>query len=123
MVRILAYTSPAAGHLFPITPILDELSRRGHQISLRTLAHRVPVCVVPFGRDQFEVARRVEVSGAGTSLPAKRLSPERLRAKVHEAMNRSQQAARLAEALAASGGPVAAADAFERRLLRTSADT
>ena len=42
MARILAYTSPARGHLFPLTPILDELSRRGHQIALRTLASEVP---------------------------------------------------------------------------------
>ena len=38
MSRILAYTSPARGHLFPITPILDELHARGHEIVLRTLA-------------------------------------------------------------------------------------
>src|SRR5690349_3423162 len=42
MARILAYTSPARGHLFPLTPILDELSRRGHRIALRTLADQVP---------------------------------------------------------------------------------
>ncbi|HKF76981.1 MAG TPA: nucleotide disphospho-sugar-binding domain-containing protein, partial [Candidatus Dormibacteraeota bacterium] len=43
MSRILAYTSPALGHLFPVTPILDELQRRGHEISLRTLAAQVPM--------------------------------------------------------------------------------
>src|SRR5258708_29964848 len=37
MSRILAYTSPALGHLYPLTPILDELPRRGHDISLRTI--------------------------------------------------------------------------------------
>ncbi len=41
MARILAYTSPAQGHLFPLTPILDELSRRGHEIALRTLGAQV----------------------------------------------------------------------------------
>jgi UDP:flavonoid glycosyltransferase YjiC (YdhE family) len=40
-MRILAYTSPARGHLFPITPILDELQRRGHDVALRTLASQV----------------------------------------------------------------------------------
>ena len=34
----------------------------------KALARGVPVCVVPFGRDQFEVARRVEVAGSGTRL-------------------------------------------------------
>lgn len=42
MTRILAYTSPGRGHLFPLTAILDELHRRGHHIRLRTLADEVP---------------------------------------------------------------------------------
>jgi UDP:flavonoid glycosyltransferase YjiC (YdhE family) len=37
MTRVLAYTSPARGHLYPVVPILDELSARGHAISVRTL--------------------------------------------------------------------------------------
>jgi UDP:flavonoid glycosyltransferase YjiC (YdhE family) len=71
---------------------------------------------VPFGRDQFEVARRVEVAGAGTQLPAKRLTPERLRDKVRQAMDCGDGARRIAAAFAAAGGPQAAADAIERRL-------
>lgn len=30
MSTFLAYTSPAAGHLFPLVPGLLELQRRGH---------------------------------------------------------------------------------------------
>jgi UDP:flavonoid glycosyltransferase YjiC (YdhE family) len=41
MARVLAYTSPARGHLYPLTPILDELRRRGHEVALRTLASQV----------------------------------------------------------------------------------
>src|SRR5689334_3399720 len=41
MSRILAYTSPARGHLYPLTPILQELSSRGHEVSVRTLASQV----------------------------------------------------------------------------------
>ena len=41
MTRILAYTSPARGHLFPLTPILRELQARGHDIFVRTLAAEV----------------------------------------------------------------------------------
>jgi hypothetical protein len=44
MARILAYTTPARGHLFPLTPVLDELGRRGHRIALRTLASRCRRC-------------------------------------------------------------------------------
>ena len=196
--RILAYTSPGRSHLFPLTPILDELHGRGHEIVLRTLAsqvalmqtrgfdaapidasiealaaepvtvvatlpagdpaamrvpanahverfisHRavleraacaiihggmgstqkalsygVPVCAVPFGRDQLEVARRVEVARAGTRLLARRLRADRLRAKVREAMACTEGARRIAAAYAATGGARAAADAFEARLLR-----
>jgi UDP:flavonoid glycosyltransferase YjiC (YdhE family) len=66
---------------------------------------------VPFGRDQLEVARRVEVADAGTRLPARRLNPERLRAKIREAMTKREGADRVAEGFAAAGGPTAAADA------------
>ena len=40
----------------------------------RALAAGVPVVVVPWGRDQFESARRAEVSGAGTLLLRRDLS-------------------------------------------------
>jgi MGT family glycosyltransferase len=84
----------------------------------KALAHGVPVCAVPFGRDQLEVARRVEVAGAGTRLPARRLRPDRLRAKITEAMTCTEGARRIAAAFAATGGSRTAADAFEMRLLR-----
>ena len=41
MARILAYTSPARGDLYPLVPILDELHRRGHEVHVRTLAAEV----------------------------------------------------------------------------------
>jgi UDP:flavonoid glycosyltransferase YjiC (YdhE family) len=37
-VKVLAYTSPARGHLYPIVPILAELAERGHRVSVCTLA-------------------------------------------------------------------------------------
>jgi UDP:flavonoid glycosyltransferase YjiC (YdhE family) len=83
----------------------------------KALAHGVPVVAVPFGRDQREVARRVEVSGAGVRLPASRLSPDRLRAAVQAAMARREGAARVAAGFAAAGGPPAAADALESHLV------
>jgi UDP:flavonoid glycosyltransferase YjiC (YdhE family) len=86
-------------------------------VTQKALARGVPVCAVPFGRDQLEVARRVVVAGAGTRLPAKRLRPDRLRAKVHEAISLREGARRIQQAFAAAGGPPAAADAVETRLL------
>jgi len=101
-------------------PILDRsacvVCHGGMGITQKALAHGVPVCVVPFGRDQFETARRVEVAGAGTRLPASRLTPARLRCAVTQAMGRRAGAGRIAAAFAAAGGPPAAADAFEALL-------
>ena len=83
----------------------------------KALARGVPVCVVPYGRDQFEAARRVEVSRSGTRLPAKNLTPSRLRSKVLQAMSMVDGARRVADGFAATGGVVHGADLVERRLL------
>jgi MGT family glycosyltransferase len=99
----------------PHGPILARaacaVTHGGAGVTQKALAAGVPVCVVPFGRDQFEVARRVEVAGAGTRLPASRLTPERLRSAVLEAMSMRAGARRVAEGFAATGGAVRAADA------------
>ncbi|WP_055400043.1 MULTISPECIES: nucleotide disphospho-sugar-binding domain-containing protein [unclassified Mycobacterium] len=83
----------------------------------KALARGVPVCAVPYGRDQFEVARRVEVSRSGTRLPAKRLTPARLKRKVLEAISMTTGAQRVAEGFKATGGVTRGADVIERRLL------
>ncbi|MGH2913400.1 MAG: glycosyltransferase [Solirubrobacteraceae bacterium] len=105
----------------PHGPLLDRavcaVTHGGMGATQKALARGVPVCAVPFGRDQFEVARRLEVADAGTRLPAGRLQPDRLRAKISEATTKKAGAARIADAFAAAGGPHAAADAVERRLL------
>jgi MGT family glycosyltransferase len=88
----------------------------GMGITQKALAAGLPVCVVPFGRDQFEVARRVEVADAGTRLPASRLRPDRLRVAVREALTKKAGAERIASAFAAAGGPKAAVDALEELL-------
>jgi UDP:flavonoid glycosyltransferase YjiC (YdhE family) len=41
MTQVLAYTSPARGHLFPVTPVLEEIGRRGHGVAVRTLGSQV----------------------------------------------------------------------------------
>src|SRR5215468_9801341 len=108
----------------PHTPVLERavcaITHAGMGVTQKALARGVPVCAVPFGRDQFEVARRVEVAGAGTRLAATRLRPDRLRARVYQAIQCRDGARLLAAAFSAAGGPGAAADAVEKRLLEPS---
>jgi UDP:flavonoid glycosyltransferase YjiC (YdhE family) len=40
-MKVLAYTSPARGHLYPLIPILLELRSRGHEVAVRTFADEV----------------------------------------------------------------------------------
>ena len=69
-----------------------------------------------FGRDQFDVARHVQVADAGTRLPASRLRPDRLRKAVREAMEKKAGAERIAATFAAAGGARMAAEAPEELL-------
>ena len=104
----------------PHRPVLERAAcvvcHGGMGITQKALAAGVPVCVVPFGRDQFDVARHVEVADAGTRLPASRLRPERLRSAVRGAMGKKGGAERIASAFASAGGPKAAVDALEELL-------
>jgi MGT family glycosyltransferase len=101
----------------PHTPVLGRaacaVTHGGAGATQKALASGVPVCVVPFGRDQLEVARRVEIADAGTRLPAQKLSAERLRKQIRLAMTKQAGAQRVAAGYTATGGAFAAADAFE----------
>ena len=109
----------------PHRPVLERAAcvvcHGGMGITQKALAAGVPVCVVPFGRDQFDVARHVEVADAGTRLPASRLRPDLLRSKVREAMGKKDGAERIAAAFASAGGSRAATEALEK-LLNDPAD-
>jgi len=59
MAHILAYTSPARGHLYPLTPILLLLQTRGHHIAVRTLASEVGL-MRDLGFDVAPISERVE---------------------------------------------------------------
>jgi len=117
--HLAAPANARVARFIPHGPVLDRaacvITHGGMGTTQKALARGVPVCVVPFGRDQLEVARRVEVAGAGSRLPASRLRPDRLRAKVREAMTMVEGARRIQKAFATAGGPPAAADVFEAR--------
>jgi MGT family glycosyltransferase len=120
---------PANAHItryLPHQPLLRSAAcvvcHAGMGITQKALAYGVPVCAVPFGRDQFEVARRVAVAGAGVMLAGRKLRTPRLRAAVEGAIGRAAGARRIAAAYAAAGGAAAAADAFEQLLSDSQAD-
>jgi MGT family glycosyltransferase len=119
--EIKSTTNATVCEFVPHTALLDRavcaVTHGGMGATQKALARGVPVCVVPFGRDQFEVARRVEVANCGTRLPAKKLSPARLKAKVEEAMRMTDGAKRVAEGFAATGGVSRGAELVEQRVL------
>ena len=106
-----------APHGIVLDRAVCAITHGGMGATQKALARGVPVCVVPHGRDQFEVARRVEVSSSGTRLPAKRLSPPRLKSKVLQAMSMTAGARRVADGFEATGGVSRGADVIEQRLL------
>ena len=85
----------------------------GMGITQKALAAGVPVCVVPFGRDQFEVAKLVGLSGCGSVVWPDQLSPDTLASAVREAISMRAGAERVAEGFRKAGGATAAADAVE----------
>ncbi|MEA2441008.1 MAG: hypothetical protein QOH76_2432 [Thermoleophilaceae bacterium] len=102
----------------PHGPLLERavcvVCHGGMGITQRALAAGVPVCVVPFGRDQLEVAGHLTWADAGTRLAPQRLRAERLRAAVQTAIGKRQQAQTVAAAFAATGGANAGADALDK---------
>lgn len=115
-----AFDPPANARVLsfaPHGPILDRaacaVTHGGMGATQKALARGVPVCAVPFGRDQFEVARRVQVADAGARLTPRRLRPDRLLTAVREAMGRHAGAQRVADGYRRTGGVGSAAQAVE----------
>lgn len=102
--------------ILPHGPLLDRAAvtvcHGGMGITQRSLSRGVPVVVVPWGRDQLDVAAHVAEADAGVVLPRKRLSPERLAAAVAGAAEKTAGARAVAAGYAATGGAERAADAL-----------
>jgi MGT family glycosyltransferase len=120
--NIAAQKNATVARFLPHGAVLDRavcaITHGGMGATQKALARGVPACVVPFGRDQFEVARRVEVARCGTRLTSKRLTASRLRSKIDEAMTMGDGARVVAQGYAAAGGVGRGADLVESRLLR-----
>ncbi|QIS14825.1 glycosyltransferase [Nocardia arthritidis] len=95
------------------------ITHGGMGIVQKALAAGVPACVVPFGRSQSEVARRVVGNAAGSWVPKKRLNIANLRAGIDAALACRAGAARVAAGFAAAGGPAHGADLLEQHFART----
>ena len=108
MSRILVDTTPARGHLFPATPIMDELHSRGHNIALRTLGSQVPM-MRERGFDAAPIDPRIEEIAINDYLGRTPFDAQKRAMR----LGRAEGAKRVAAAFAAAGGPKAAADAFE----------
>jgi MGT family glycosyltransferase len=85
----------------------------GMGVTQKALAAGVPVCVVPWGRDQLEVAAHVVEARAGTRISRRRLNSERLAVAVARAQGRRDGAARVRAGFEATGGSATAATALE----------
>ena len=97
-----------------VIPQMDVVVTHGGMgTTQRALAAGVPVCVVPWGRDQSESARRAHVCGAGTILPRARLTPSRLRDAVRKAQGLGAGAARVARGFRDAGGAPRAVSVIE----------
>lgn len=104
-------------HFVPHGPVLEAaavaITHGGMGATQKALSKGVPVVVVPFGRDQHEVAARVVAADAGVRLSPRKLTPATLKSAVYAALAKSEGARRVAGGYAAAGGAAAGADALE----------
>jgi MGT family glycosyltransferase len=116
-VRLPPADNVRAERFVPHGPVLERAAavvcHAGMGIVQKSVAAGVPIAAVPFGRDQPEVGRRIAEAGAGVRLPVRRLSPERLRTAVREAIAMRPAAHAAGARLRAAGGAASFADAAE----------
>jgi UDP:flavonoid glycosyltransferase YjiC (YdhE family) len=58
-MKVLAYTSPARGHLYPVVPIMAALAERGHRATLYSLAGELDQ-LAPLGIDGLAIDPAIE---------------------------------------------------------------
>jgi MGT family glycosyltransferase len=102
-----------------VIPEMDlVITHGGMGTTQRALAAGIPVCVIPWGRDQNESARRADVCGAGTFVPRGKLTAPRLKAAAREALTRKPAAERVARAFHEAGGATRAVKLLEAMIAR-----
>jgi MGT family glycosyltransferase len=116
--RFVAPPNATVARFLPHGPILRRavavVCHGGMGITQKALSYGVPVCVVPFGRDQNDVAAHVVQSKAGTRLLPSRLTPSRLREAVRQARSCTDGARAIARAFAKLDPAKLGADVVEQ---------
>jgi MGT family glycosyltransferase len=105
--------------LLPRTDVV--VAHGGMGITQRAIASGAPLCLIPWGRDQLEVGRRLVQCGAGVVLPRAKISPKRLRRAVDEARACNPGVVRVQAAYQAAGGAERSAQLVTRRFAIDSA--
>lgn len=108
-----AHVEEFVQHSLVLPKTVVAITHGGMGATQKALAAGVPVVVVPWGRDQVEVGRRAEASGAGALLPKRKLSPKNLRDAVRRARALRPAAEALAAKMAAEGGAPLAVNRLE----------
>ena len=97
----------------PHDQILDKavvaVTHGGLGITQKAVARGVPVVVVPFGRDQHDVAARVVATGSGIRMSPEELTPEAMHEAVLSALGRASAAHSVAAQMDDRAGERAAA--------------
>ncbi len=89
------------------------ITHAGLNTVLDSLANGVPVVAIPITYEQPAIARRVEWTGSGRSLPFERLDAHKLREAAREVLRKAsyrQAALQIAESIRIAGGVGKAAD-------------
>ena len=90
--------------------------------TVKALDRGVPVCVVPFARDQAEVARRVQVARCGTRPASGEAHCRKITGKSAHGDDDDGGARRVAAGFTATGGVTRGADLIEQQLLGQATD-
>ncbi|MGJ0118948.1 nucleotide disphospho-sugar-binding domain-containing protein [Williamsia sp. MIQD14] len=93
------------------------ISHGGMGITHKALARGIPMVVVPFGRDQRDIAARVAAAGCGVRLDPRRMTATSLRTAVSTALDRSDRARCVADLVPAEGSAERAAAYMEKILV------
>ncbi|MGD1714975.1 glycosyltransferase [Dapis sp. BLCC M172] len=93
------------------------ITHAGINTTLECLNNAVPMVAIPIAFEQPGIAARIAWSGAGETIPLKRLTVPRLRKAISQVLTKpsyKQNALRLQEAIKRAGGVTRAADIIER---------